>query len=123
MLDLAREGLVEPVPNKGFRVTEVTERDLDEYTAHPDADRGADHRRRSPRPRPAEHWRRCARGAEDIVAAAARGDLIGYLDADRRFHLGLLALGRQRATSSRSSATCASGPGCTASPTSTSTAC
>ncbi|MFF9912487.1 GntR family transcriptional regulator [Streptomyces sp. NPDC013457] len=32
MLDLAREGLVEPVRNKGFRVTEVDERDLDQYT-------------------------------------------------------------------------------------------
>jgi DNA-binding GntR family transcriptional regulator len=26
------------------------------------------------------------------VTAAARGDLIGYLEADRRFHLALLAL-------------------------------
>ncbi len=32
MLDLAREGLVEPVRNKGFRVTEVSGRDLDQYT-------------------------------------------------------------------------------------------
>ena len=32
MLDLAREGLVEPVRNKGFRITEVSERDLDQYT-------------------------------------------------------------------------------------------
>src|ERR1700753_714884 len=33
MLDLVKAGLVEAVPNKGFRVTELTERDLDEYTA------------------------------------------------------------------------------------------
>src|SRR4051812_40547668 len=32
MLDLAREGLVEAVRNKGFRITEMTERDLDEFT-------------------------------------------------------------------------------------------
>src|SRR5258708_30619527 len=32
MLDLVREGLVETVSNKGFRVTAVTERQLDEYT-------------------------------------------------------------------------------------------
>ncbi|GGX55096.1 hypothetical protein GCM10010341_90060 [Streptomyces noursei] len=32
MLDLTREGLVEPVRNKGFRVTEVNERDLDQYS-------------------------------------------------------------------------------------------
>src|ERR1700754_2820324 len=33
MLDLAKAGLVEAVPNKGFRVTELTERGLDEDTA------------------------------------------------------------------------------------------
>ena len=32
MLDLAKEGLVDTVPNKGFRVTAVSERQLDEYT-------------------------------------------------------------------------------------------
>jgi DNA-binding GntR family transcriptional regulator len=32
MLDLVREGLVDTVPNKGFRVTAVSERQLDEYT-------------------------------------------------------------------------------------------
>ncbi len=30
--------------------------------------------------------------AEEIVVAATAGDLIAYVDADRRFHLGLLAL-------------------------------
>jgi DNA-binding GntR family transcriptional regulator len=30
--------------------------------------------------------------ADDIVAAAQRGDLIQYLDSDREFHLGLLGL-------------------------------
>jgi DNA-binding GntR family transcriptional regulator len=91
MLDLVREGLVQTVPNKGFRVTEVSERELDEYnqiralieipvvtdlatTADPAALEGL-------RPR-----------AEAIVAAAAAGDLIGYLEADRRFHLDLLSL-------------------------------
>src|SRR3954468_21289231 len=32
MLDHAKEGLVDTVPNKGFRVTAVSERQLDEYT-------------------------------------------------------------------------------------------
>lgn len=32
MLDLAKEGLVDTVPNKGFRVTAVSDRRLDEYT-------------------------------------------------------------------------------------------
>ncbi|GGO54401.1 GntR family transcriptional regulator [Streptomyces lasiicapitis] len=91
MLDLTREGLVEPVRNKGFRVTEVTEKDLDQYTeiralieiptvgqvtrtaAHDDLEAL----------RPA---------AEEIVRAAREHDLIGYLEADRQFHLSLLAL-------------------------------
>jgi DNA-binding GntR family transcriptional regulator len=32
MLDLAKEGMVEAVRNKGFRVTELSEKDLDELT-------------------------------------------------------------------------------------------
>src|SRR5215212_4826685 len=32
MLDLATEGLVDTVPNKGFRVPAVSEKQLDEYT-------------------------------------------------------------------------------------------
>src|SRR5215203_3588997 len=32
MLDLVKEGLVDTVPNKGFRVTAVSEKQLDEYT-------------------------------------------------------------------------------------------
>lgn len=91
MLDLVREGLVETVSNKGFRVTTVTDRQLDEYnhvralieipvvaalsqTADPDDLRAL---------RP---------DAEEIVTAAKAADLIAYVEADRRFHLGLLAL-------------------------------
>lgn len=91
MLDLVKEGLLEPVPNKGFRVTAVTEHQLDEFTqvralieiptvvglaatADPVVLEAL---------RPA---------AQEIVAAASAGDLIAYVEADRRFHLGLLAL-------------------------------
>ncbi|MGW7051403.1 GntR family transcriptional regulator [Streptomyces sp. NPDC054887] len=91
MLDLVREGLVDTVPNKGFRVTAVSERQLDEYnhirslieiptvtglatTADPAA---------------LEALRPVARS---IVSSAAEGDLIAYVEADRQFHLGLLGL-------------------------------
>ncbi|MEV5314704.1 GntR family transcriptional regulator [Streptomyces sp. NPDC052610] len=91
LLDLVKEGLVDAVPNKGFRVTAVSERQLDEYThvralieiptvvglagtAEPAALQAL---------RPT---------AEEIVTAAAAGDLIAYVEADTRFHLGLLAL-------------------------------
>ncbi|TVL88654.1 GntR family transcriptional regulator [Streptomyces sp. SAJ15] len=91
MLDLAREGLVEPVRNKGFRVTEVTESDLDQYT---------EIRALIEIPTVGRVTRTATRDelealrpvAEEIVRAAREHDLIGYLEADRRFHLALLRL-------------------------------
>ncbi|WP_055585547.1 GntR family transcriptional regulator [Peterkaempfera griseoplana] len=90
MLDLVREGLVETVRNKGFRVTAAGEHDLGEIAeirallevptalrvlAAAGADRLA-----------------ALRGpAEEAAAAAAEGDRGGYLDADHRFHRALLA--------------------------------
>jgi len=91
MLDLAREGLVEAVRNKGFRVTELSDRDLDEYTEIralievPTVGRVA-------RTATAEQLEALRPQAEAIVAAARKHDLIGYLEADRQFHLDLLSL-------------------------------
>ncbi|MEU6373068.1 GntR family transcriptional regulator [Streptomyces sp. NPDC046909] len=91
MLDLAKEGLVDTVPNKGFRVTAVSDKQLDEYThiralieipTVVELARTAD-------PVSLEALRPAAR---EIVQAAAAGDLVGYVEADTRFHLGLLAL-------------------------------
>jgi DNA-binding GntR family transcriptional regulator len=92
MLDLATAGLVEAVPNKGFRVTELTGRDLDEYTAirallEPPtvaAVAASVPRERIEALRPL---------AEQIVAAAVRRDVLAYVEADNTFHLELLALG------------------------------
>jgi DNA-binding GntR family transcriptional regulator len=91
MLDLAREGLVEPVRNKGFRVTELSESDLDQYT---------EIRALIEIPMVGRVTRIATRQAleelrpvaEEIVRAAREHDLIGYLEADRRFHLSLLAI-------------------------------
>ncbi|WP_254709527.1 GntR family transcriptional regulator [Streptomyces lunaelactis] len=91
MLDLAREGLVEPMRNKGFRVTEVNERDLDQYT---------EIRTLIEVPMVGRITRSASREdlealrpvAEEIVRAARDHDLIGYLEADRQFHLTLLGL-------------------------------
>ncbi|MFD7337332.1 GntR family transcriptional regulator [Streptomyces violascens] len=91
MLDLAREGLVEPVRNKGFRITEVSERDLDQYTELralievPTVGRVTD-------TASAQQLEALRPVAEEIVDRARAHDLIGYLDADRRFHLRLLGL-------------------------------
>ncbi|MFE6164620.1 GntR family transcriptional regulator [Streptomyces sp. NPDC056486] len=91
MLDLAKEGLVDTVPNKGFRVTAVSEKQLDEYKhvralieipTTAELATSAD-------PAALEALRPVA---QEIVTAAADGDLIAYVEADIRFHLGLLAL-------------------------------
>ncbi|MCW2916521.1 MAG: GntR family transcriptional regulator [Actinomycetia bacterium] len=91
MLDLAKEGLVTAVRNKGFRVTALSEQDLDEITEVralievPTVGRvaaiAAPERVRALRPL-----------AEAIVTAAESHDILGYIEADHAFHLELLAL-------------------------------
>lgn len=91
MLDLVKEGLVATVPNKGFRVTAVSDKQLDEYThirALIEIPTVAALARTADRVS-LEALRPAAR---EIVSAAAAGDLIAYVEADTRFHLGLLAL-------------------------------
>nr|WP_062340368.1 GntR family transcriptional regulator [Herbidospora sakaeratensis] len=91
MLDLAKEGLVEAVRNKGFRVTEMSDSDLDDITEIrrlievptvarlAESGRGADFERLRPL-------------AREIVTSAERGDLLTYVNADLRFHVELLGL-------------------------------
>jgi DNA-binding GntR family transcriptional regulator len=98
MLDLARDGFVEVVRNRGFRVLEMSDTDLDQVsqirlllevpTTVAVAERITDAQIAS-----------LATVADAIEAAAERGDLIDYLDSDRRFHVGLIAvLGNPRLT-------------------------
>jgi DNA-binding GntR family transcriptional regulator len=99
MVDLASEGLVTPVRNRGFKVTLLSPRDLDEIlqlrmlvevpivgevaarqitTAERERLRGI-----------------CA----EIEQCAGSGDLAGFLEADRRFHGRLVGLlGNERIT-------------------------
>ena len=91
MLDLAKEGLVEAVRNKGFRIIGITEKDLDDVI---------EVRALIEIPATLEVARSAGRAeleslrglAREVVAAAEGGDLSGCVEADRRFHLGLLAL-------------------------------
>ncbi|WP_031505773.1 GntR family transcriptional regulator [Streptomyces megasporus] len=91
MLDLAREGLVETVRNKGFRITEATERDLDDFTEVralievPTVGRVT----READPARLEALRPIV---AETMSAARAGDLAAFLEADHRFHLGLLSL-------------------------------
>jgi len=94
MLDLVKEGLVVAVRNKGFRVTELSDTELDEISAirtlieAPTVGAVARHCDEAMVPRLAE-LRVMAR---HIVDCAERGDLIEYVEVDRQFHLALLAL-------------------------------
>jgi DNA-binding GntR family transcriptional regulator len=95
MLDLVREGLVISLPNKGFRVTEVSESDLDDVAQlrlliEPPMVRqvvgaidpaGIDRLRES---------------AQRIVDAARAGDLIEYVSSDLEFHITLLGYAGNR---------------------------
>ena len=90
MLDLGKQGLVEVVRNKGYRVTVLSEADLDQITQirqllEPTATAEAV-------PHVTDEELVALRGlAAAIVDAAAEGDLVSYINADREFHLRLLA--------------------------------
>jgi DNA-binding GntR family transcriptional regulator len=94
MLDLAKEGLVEVVRNKGFRVKEPTPRELDEITKLrmllevPTVAEIARGEHGASRP-DLDALRRLA---QHMMALAEAGDLIAYVEADRQFHGRLLAL-------------------------------
>lgn len=88
---LAREGAVEVMPNRGFRVIERTERDLVEL---------AEIRALLEVPvvlalartiAPAR-WEALRPLAEATVTAAADGDFAAYAETDRAFHTGVLTL-------------------------------
>ncbi|WP_163510003.1 GntR family transcriptional regulator [Fodinicola acaciae] len=89
MLDLEQRGFVEPVRNKGFRVTEVVEADLHEIVQIRQlVEVPATASLRLPADRIAEFREK----ADAIVAGEQRSDLTAYLAADVDFHLSLLAL-------------------------------
>lgn len=92
MLTLVNQGILEPVRNRGFRIVPISEHDLDEIGEMRRMlevpgivaliDRADDEDIEALRPVAAE-----------IETAARAGDVPVFLDADRRFHLGLLELG------------------------------
>ncbi len=91
MLDLAKEGLVEAVRNKGFRVIVLTERDLDEIgevRALIEIPAVRSLAGRVPEEAAGRLRDLAARGE----AAAVRGDALACAEAGRRFHLELLTL-------------------------------
>jgi DNA-binding GntR family transcriptional regulator len=98
MLDLVKDGFVEVVRNKGFRVLEVSEADLDQISEIrlmlevPATARAA-------AVLTPDDFRQLAEIAEEITDSASHSDVISYLDADRRFHVKLVsAVGNPRLT-------------------------
>jgi DNA-binding GntR family transcriptional regulator len=95
MMDLAREGLVETVKNKGFRITSVTDKELDDITEirlliePPTVARLAG-------AVPEEGYAELRRLADECMAAAKGEDLNGYLVKDREFHAAILAYSTNR---------------------------
>ena len=91
VMDLANQGMVEVIRNRGFRVPQLSEHDLDEIfrirtlleaPAMADVVQVLDGGR-------VPEFRALA---EEITAAARERDLATFLDKDRQFHLGLLEL-------------------------------
>jgi DNA-binding GntR family transcriptional regulator len=98
MLDLVGEGMMEAVRNRGFRVMAVSEEDLDQISQIrllievPVMGQVA--KLLTP-----EKIAALDATGQAIEAAAERGDLIDYLDCDRRFHSQLIStLGNPRLT-------------------------
>ncbi len=93
MIDLVRDGLVESVPNKGFRVTELDESDLDDVLQLRLLIEPAVVAQVTPIV-PDGDFDDLVRRAQVIVDCASRGDLVQYMIADRDFHMQLLGYAR-----------------------------
>ncbi|WP_312866904.1 GntR family transcriptional regulator [Streptomyces zagrosensis] len=92
MQRLASEGVVEVVPNRGFRVAQRSQREAAEL-AEVRALLEVPAMLRLIRTVPAWRWATLCPLADASALAAASGDVAAYADADRAFHGGVLALG------------------------------
>lgn len=90
MLNLATQGLVRSLRNRGFEITVPPDRELDEITELRALIEVPTVTRLAGQMTGQLHSLRAL--ADTIVAGANAGDLIGYLTADHAFHLQLLAL-------------------------------
>ena len=96
MLALVDDGLMEAVPNKGFRSVPLTPADLAEIYEMRLLLEVPAVARLATGDLPGDHVARRTGLVNTIEQAARSGDLIGNLAADRDFHLTLLAAGGNR---------------------------
>ena len=98
MLDLVKEGFVEPLRNRGFRVIEISDEDLDNIAQIRLLIEVPTISQIASLLTPAR-FEELGAAAKAIERAAANGDVLDYLDADRRFHVELVsAIGNARLT-------------------------
>ncbi|ALL79462.1 GntR family transcriptional regulator (plasmid) [Pseudonocardia sp. EC080610-09] len=95
MLDLVREELVEIVPNKGFRVTVMDDLDLDQITELRMLVEPSICAKATPLV-PEEDFPELRALAGRTVDAALAGDLLGYGETDRTFHVRLVSYAGNR---------------------------
>ncbi|MEV4808890.1 GntR family transcriptional regulator [Micromonospora avicenniae] len=95
MLDLVKAGLVVTHANKGFRITEMSEEDLDDLAAVRLLIEPPTVRNVVP-VIPKEDFPELRTLAQAIVDAVECGDLVGYIEADHVFHLTLLGYSGNR---------------------------
>ena len=91
LLDLAREGLLEPVRNRGFRVVSLSANELNDIFAIRlllEVPSVAEIARAGLTPAQIAQLRELA---EATKRAADDGNLIEFLETDRKFHIGLIA--------------------------------
>ncbi len=91
MLDLVKEGLILTVRNKGFRVIELSEQELDELTELRLLIEVSAVRRIAEQGVEAEVMRELRRLAQSIVAAGGRREYVVYNKLDLEFHSLLLS--------------------------------
>lgn len=95
LIQIANEGLVDVVRNRGFRVSEITDRDLDEIVSCRlllEVPLVGQIAALDVSPALPNLWRL----AEETVTAAQDKDMEAFLTADREFHLELLKLAGNR---------------------------
>lgn len=91
MLDLAKEGLVEPVKNKGFKLREPSEQELDDITSvrlmlEPPAVASLTGKLS------AEQIDELRQLADAVLESAKAGDVVEYVSRDRQLHRRMLEL-------------------------------